>query len=154
MLRKALTTLLATAAVSGAAVVMAAAPASAADSPTWCGNWLQNPANASSIKAVPNTQTSVFGTSAYIRVNEGTYGGRWFAWAKVYNPQESGQVALIWRYTSNNSLYQCGNRDGVGGYSWDYTAGVRDTQSSLVQAKYSRNGSFGPFTYGAAVAWR
>lgn len=155
MFRKLITASLTTMLVVGAALVTADSPASAAESPLWCGSWLQEPANASTISAVPDTQMTIPGTSnTYIRINQGTYGGRWFAWAKVYNPEQTGQVALIWRYTSNNSLYQCGDRTGSSAWSWDYTAGVRDTQSSLVQAKYSRNGAAGPLYYAKAVAWK
>ncbi|MEU8265409.1 hypothetical protein AB0C02_33025 [Micromonospora sp. NPDC048999] len=155
MFRKILTSSLAAVVITSAAVVASAAPASAADQPVWCGDWLQDPNKASGIKPVPNTGMSVPGTSnTSIQVNEGQYGGRWFAWAKVYNPEQTGQVALIWRYKGNQGLYQCGSRDGSTGWSWDYTAGVRDTQASLVQAKYSRNGAFGPVYYAAAVAWR
>ncbi|WP_146179999.1 hypothetical protein [Micromonospora sp. RP3T] len=90
----------------------------------------------------------------YIQVNEGSYSGHWYAWAKLYNSgsNSSDTVALIWKYTPNGGLYQCGNRSGDSGWALDYTAGVRDTQSSRVQAKFKTGD--GSVEYGPAVAWR
>ncbi|MCZ7373345.1 hypothetical protein [Micromonospora sp. WMMC250] len=140
-------------AVAGA--TFAAPPPAMADEPTFCGNWLSNPNLASNISAVSGTQYTIPNAGgAYIRVNQGQYSGRWFAWAKVYNPESTGVVALIWRYTPNNSLYQCGRRDGSYGWSLDYTAGVRDTETSVVQAKYSRNPGSGTVYYGGASTWK
>jgi hypothetical protein len=144
--------LLTAALVAGlSATAMIVAPsAGAADSPTWCGSWLANPAKATNVSAVSGTQTNV-GGSTYIRVNQGTYNGKWFAWAKMYN-EGFDVVALIWVNQADKAIYQCGSRDGSSGWSGDsYTAGVDDAHAYKVQAKYRHSQVV---VYGPAVVWR
>ncbi|MGC4813613.1 hypothetical protein ACLQ29_24045 [Micromonospora sp. DT228] len=156
MFRKAFTASLVTIAAAGAVVALTDAPASAADQPTFCGNWLQQPSKASNIRTVPGTEGRVDDPQEgeYIRVREGSYGGHWYAWAQLVNSGQnsSDTVALLWKYTPNGGLYQCGDRSGGSGWALDYTAGVRDTQSSRVQPKFQTGN--GRVELGAAVPWR
>ncbi|MFI1195958.1 hypothetical protein ACH4T9_22265 [Micromonospora sp. NPDC020750] len=128
------------------AVTVAATPASAA--PVWCGNWLSEPSLASNISPVPGTTANVGGPT-YIRVNQGTYGGKWYAWAKMYN-YGLDLVSLIWVNQSDKAIYACGSRDGEQEWSQDYTAGVDDAHAYKVQAKYMHSA----VAYGPAVIWR
>ncbi|MFI9332138.1 hypothetical protein ACIGZJ_31925 [Kitasatospora sp. NPDC052868] len=150
MLRKIIASATVTTVAAGAVLMGSAGAASAA--PLWCGSWLKEPSRATNISPVPGTQASVTSPSnGYIRVNQGTYGGKWYAWAKLYNGWQGDLVALIWVNQSNKATYQCGSRDGSTDYSLDYTAGVDDAHAYKVQAKHWHNGAV---SYGSTVVWR
>ncbi|WP_329537110.1 hypothetical protein OG568_52235 (plasmid) [Streptomyces sp. NBC_01450] len=146
MLKKILSVAMATTTAT-AAFMLSGSPASAA--PLWCGSWLKEPSQASNISPVNGTQANV-GGSTYIRVNQGSYGGKWYAWAKMYN-YGFDNVALIWINQSDKEIYQCGNRDGVREWAQDYTAGVDDAHAYKVQAKYVHSSIV---AYGPTVFWR
>ncbi|MFI9332139.1 hypothetical protein ACIGZJ_31930 [Kitasatospora sp. NPDC052868] len=146
MLRKIIASATVTIVAAGAVLMGSAGAASAA--PLWCGSWLKEPSRATNVSPVPGTYANVGGPT-YIRVNQGTYGGKWYAWAKMYN-YDLDSVALIWVNQSDKAVYQCGNRDGVREWAQDYTAGVDDAHAYKVQAKYQHSNVF----YGPTVVWR
>jgi hypothetical protein len=148
--------------VTVGATALVASPAAAA--PAWCGNWLSDPGRAGSVSAVPGTGGAAGGSSSYMRVNQGTYGGKWYAWAKIFNAGGNGRLALIWVNRSDSVIYQCGWGSSAyatndhGGYSgvtgsW-YTAGVDAAHAKKVQAKGTYDVYLDPNDwYGPAVFW-
>ncbi|MFB7189369.1 hypothetical protein ACFC0C_28080 [Streptomyces sp. NPDC056178] len=151
MRKKLIAAILPTAVSAVAAVVLTSPPAAAADSPTWCGNWLSDPAKASNQRTVPGTTMNVGDPGQDIMVREGTYGGKWYAWAKLVNGGQTDLVALGWVNQSNGQYYNCGSLDGTSGWAQRYyTAGVDDAHAYKVQAKYKHS----LVQYGPAVIWR
>lgn len=161
--KKALTISVMTSAAAGGLIGVTASPASAAT--VWCGSWLQNPANASAIKPLAGTFHWLdSGKTTFMRINHGTHDGNTYAWAKLYDSRVYGTgVAMIWRYSKNSSLYQCGNRNGDDPYQYTYcsespcdayTAGVRKSQATRVQTKFAFRAQTAPndfIEYGPAV---
>ncbi|MFI6284380.1 hypothetical protein ACIBCM_06400 [Streptomyces sp. NPDC051018] len=150
MRKRLIAAVLSTGISTAAALALTAPPAAAADSPTWCGSWLPDPAVASNQRTVPGT-TGAVGPGQHIMVREGTYQGKWYAWAKLVNGGMTDLVALGWINQSNNQYYNCGSHDGSSGWAQRYyTAGVDDAHAYKVQAKYKHNA----VQYGPAVVWR
>lgn len=136
---------------ASAAVVVTSSSAHAEDSPTWCGNWLSDPAKASNQRTVRGTTMNVGNPGERIMVREGTYRGKWYAWAKLVNGGQTDLISLVWVNESDSQYYNCGSHDGTSGWAQRYyTAGVDDAHAYKVQAKYKHS----QVQYGPAVVWR